>query len=206
MLTIMHIHASKNRYVLGVLGILIALTLCVPVSAQAQLLSPTPLPSIGPMGTSPSPFPTNAPIRNSPNPYVKTWDGTVSPDPTITDITNGAAPTTVSTYCKNYKGTISAGGVSLADVLKYFTCTLQKYIVPLLLAVGMLLFILGMVKFITSAEGEERAEGRQFMIWGVVGFAVIFSVWGILSIFNQTFRLDNSSPTVPTTTSVKIQG
>ena len=77
---------------------------------------------------------------------------------------------------------------------------------PLLLAVGMLLFILGMVKFITSAEGEERAEGRQFMIWGVVGFAVIFSVWGILSIFNQTFRLDNSSPTVPTTTSVKIQG
>ncbi|MEI8130227.1 MAG: pilin [bacterium] len=184
------------------LGIFFAVMVFVPLATNAQLLSPNPIPGSGPIGTSPDPFVNNwSTLKTAPDPTNAPFD------PAATPVTNGAAPTqNLSGYCQNYSATPASGVVSIPDLLKYFTCTLQRYIVPLLLAIGLLLFVYGMVQFISSSDAEERAEGRQFMIWGVVGFAVIFSVWGILTIFNQTFRLNNSAPTVPTTNAPTIQG
>ncbi len=202
MLNATRFNFAMKKYTSIFFGIFVSVIVFLPQSTHAQLLSPNPIPSQGPIGTSPNPFVnTWSTVQTSPNPTNAPFD------PAATPVTNGAAPSqNLSGYCQNYSATLTSGVVSIPEILKYFTCTLQRYIVPLLLAVGLLLFIFGMVKFISSGEAEERAEGRQFMIWGVVGFAVIFSVWGILTIFNQTFRLDNSAPTVPTTNAPKIQG
>ena len=161
------------------------------VSVQAQLLGPG---FSGFQGGDPynGGSPSNG---NGPSTQVTT--------PTISTVKRGdsspSATTSTGGYCQGSLPSISTGDTKLPDIFKFITCGIQRLIVPTLMALGGLLFIIGVVKFITSSQSEERNEGRQFMIWGIVGFAVVFSVWGILAIFNQTFGLNNAAPTVPTT-------
>ena len=61
-------------------------------------------------------------------------------------------------------------------------------IIPVIIGVAVLIFIWGVVKFVSSAGDEEkRAEGRNFMIWGLVGIAVITAVWGLVQILITAF-------------------
>ncbi len=52
---------------------------------------------------------------------------------------------------------------------------------PIVVAIALLGFFWGLVKFIFAAGDEEkRKEGKQFMIWGLVGLFVMVSVWGLV--------------------------
>ncbi len=50
------------------------------------------------------------------------------------------------------------------------------------------IFFFGLVKFIYNA-GDSAAieEGRRLMIWGIIGIAVMVSVWGLVMILQNTF-------------------
>ena len=62
------------------------------------------------------------------------------------------------------------------------------YLIPLLIALGLLVFLWGMAKFILHAEDEgKREEGRQLMMWGVIGLFVMVSFWGLTKILIGTF-------------------
>lgn len=52
-----------------------------------------------------------------------------------------------------------------------------------LMALGaFLVFVWGTVKFIRNAGNDEkRAEGKQHMLWGIVGLAIIFGAFAILN-------------------------
>jgi hypothetical protein len=57
-------------------------------------------------------------------------------------------------------------------------------------AAGFLLFLWGLVKFLWNAqEGADNAEGKSHMIWGIVGMVIMVSIWGIISLLNNTFGL-----------------
>jgi formate hydrogenlyase subunit 3/multisubunit Na+/H+ antiporter MnhD subunit len=62
----------------------------------------------------------------------------------------------------------------------------------MLLAAGAFIFFLyGVVKFIMYAGDEsKRSEGRQAIVWGLVGLVIIFGVYGILNLLTDTFGLD----------------
>lgn len=55
-------------------------------------------------------------------------------------------------------------------------------IVPAVIAIAFLTFLWGVYKyFILNADNEtEREKGKQFILWGIIGFAVIVSVWGLV--------------------------
>jgi uncharacterized membrane protein YcgQ (UPF0703/DUF1980 family) len=53
-------------------------------------------------------------------------------------------------------------------------------VVPLFYALAFLLFLYGMVRFFFFGGEENRAKGKTFMLWGIIGFVVMFSVWGIV--------------------------
>lgn len=55
-------------------------------------------------------------------------------------------------------------------------------LIPLLYAFAFLFFMYGIARFFFSDSEEKRKEGRQFAIWGLVGFFVMFSVWGIVRV------------------------
>ena len=62
-------------------------------------------------------------------------------------------------------------------------------------ACGFLLFVYGLVEFLWKLnEGGDNSEGKQHMIWGIVGMLIMVSVWGILDLLDNTFGLDFRNP------------
>ena len=74
------------------------------------------------------------------------------------------------------------------------------------MAVAFITFLWGVYKyFIQGADSpEERSTGQQFVLWGVIGFAVIISVWGLVAIVLATLNIPvgvspgGSYPQLPT--------
>lgn len=68
--------------------------------------------------------------------------------------------------------------------------------VPLIFALSFVVFIFGIFRyFIAGAANEEkRKSGRDIMIYGIIGFAVMICVWGLVHLLTGTIRLDNSLP------------
>ena len=61
--------------------------------------------------------------------------------------------------------------------------------IPLLLALLLLLFLWGVVRyFFVKGEAESRREGGSFILWSIIGFAVVVSLWGLVSIVAGVFE------------------
>ncbi|MGC9605583.1 MAG: hypothetical protein ABSF56_02385 [Minisyncoccia bacterium] len=61
----------------------------------------------------------------------------------------------------------------------------------LLVSLAVIWIVVSVVRFI-MASGENRAVHRASVLWGIVGLAVILSIWGIINIFGRTFGLGNA--------------
>jgi small-conductance mechanosensitive channel len=57
-------------------------------------------------------------------------------------------------------------------------------LVPLLTAVAFITFLYGVFNyFIRGADNsEKRSEGSMFVLYGVIGFVIIFSLWGLVNV------------------------
>lgn len=74
------------------------------------------------------------------------------------------------------------GGVgNLMDSLIDIT---QNIIIPFVLFLGFVVFVWGMFKyFIVGATDEEaRGNGKNLIIYSIVGFVMIFIFWGIINL------------------------
>jgi hypothetical protein len=99
------------------------------------------------------------------------------------------------------KGTCSGltSSSKFQDLLGYITCLITNAVIPLLFAAAAVVFVWGVVQFFIIGAGEEnkRAEGRQFMIWGIIAITAMLCVWGLVNILGSTFGLNTSVlPTV----------
>jgi len=98
----------------------------------------------------------------------------------------------------------AAQGVNPVPLKGYGTSIIgliNNVFVPVLLAVAFIVFVWGIFEyFILGASNEEdRKKGRQLVLWGLIGFVVIFSLWGLVQIVKQTFNFgDVGNPTPPT--------
>ncbi len=82
---------------------------------------------------------------------------------------------------------IYAGEGGVEGFVDYLGCLLARSVVPVLFALAFVVFLWGVVQFImNSADEAERAKGKQFMLWGIIGLFVMFSVWGLVSIIQKT--------------------
>ncbi len=75
--------------------------------------------------------------------------------------------------------------MSLKDLVNGPITSLGNGIISLLFAAAFLLFIFGVFKyFFLNGVKDPKAhlDGRNFMIWGIIGLAVMFSVWGLVRI------------------------
>lgn len=114
--------------------------------------------------------------------------------------TNSAAP---SAYCTNVPTTFTGappsgdGHATFSSIVKFSVCFLEQSIIPFLFAIAVVVFIYGVVKFIGTQDSSEREQGKQFMLWGIVALAVMFSVWGIVNLLGLTFNVHNVVPQLP---------
>ncbi len=82
----------------------------------------------------------------------------------------------------------SATLATFADIVGFIVCVINRFIIPILVTLAVGLFLYGIAVFILNAGNtEERAHGRQFMIWGIIALFTLVSVWGILKFLAITF-------------------
>lgn len=71
---------------------------------------------------------------------------------------------------------------------------LMNMVVPMLIGLAIIAFLYGVLRFVFNASDEgKRAEGRQFMIWGIIGIVVMVSVWGLVAFVQGSFGLDRGA-------------
>lgn len=62
-------------------------------------------------------------------------------------------------------------------------------IIGLMIAVGVVVFLFGVIEFIAgSASEEKRSTGKRHIIWGVIGLFIAFSVFGLMNILANFWR------------------
>ena len=105
-------------------------------------------------------------------------------------------------YCQAAGGSTS-GSVNttwLRYYYDFFLTAVNSYFVPILFAVAFAVFLWGIYKyFIQSAASEsEKGEGKKFAMWGIIGFVIISSVWGLVNIVNDTLIPSTANQNHPT--------
>lgn len=97
---------------------------------------------------------------------------------------------------------VQSGSINMQYLLGYKTGisgVINNILVPVLIAIAFLVFVWGIYKaFIQNAASEsEKGEGRKFAMWGVIGFVLIFSLWGLVNIVRQTLNFEQAGSTAP---------
>lgn len=88
---------------------------------------------------------------------------------------------------------LAASAANFSDFLDQLTTNFINPLIPFLIAVATLIFIFGVVRYITAAGDEEKTkEGRKFIIYGIIGLAIIVLVWGFVNILINSLNLDTS--------------
>ena len=88
-----------------------------------------------------------------------------------------------------------SGGTSFKDLVggpsSGIIGLVNSTVVPIIFALAFGFFIWGVVKyfFLHGDNDTARAEGQQFILWGIVGMAVLFSVWGLVNLLLSTLGL-----------------
>ena len=101
-----------------------------------------------------------------------------------------AAASTVADACKDIEG--------IGNII----CQIHKIlnlIIPALVALAVLYFIFGVVQYVIRDSEEAKKKGKDHIIYGLIGLAIIVSLWGVVGIVTQSFGLaGNEVPTLAT--------
>ena len=71
-------------------------------------------------------------------------------------------------------------------------------IIPVLIVLGMAYFIWGVIQYVIADSEEVKKKGKDSMIYGLIGLAVIFGMWGLVNIVVKTFFTSSADLVAPT--------
>ncbi len=89
----------------------------------------------------------------------------------------------------------------IPSLFNYVMNILNLVVVPVIFAIAFALFIFKIYQYFIAGGGDEEKvkEGQRFLMWGVIGFAVMFSIWGLINLLVNSFGFDNATrPDIPT--------
>lgn len=75
--------------------------------------------------------------------------------------------------------------------------TVVGRLIPIFVALALIFFIYGLIKFVISADAEAREDGKSMMWWGIIALFVIVSIWGIVAFIGTTLGI-NATTTITT--------
>ncbi|MBU6321754.1 hypothetical protein KGO04_04490 [Patescibacteria group bacterium] len=99
-----------------------------------------------------------------------------------------------TTYIANY--TIGPYGI---------VSIINGYVIPVLFTIALLVFLYGVAQAYILSGGEKREEGHRLILWGVIGFVAMLSVWGLVNIFQGFFGLGGASSVQPRPPCIQTQ-
>ena len=78
---------------------------------------------------------------------------------------------------------------------------IDMVLVPLIFSITFIVFIWGIFQYFVAggADEEKRKQGRQLALWGIIGFAIMLSVWGLVQLLVSSLGFQNQTrPNLPT--------
>lgn len=93
-------------------------------------------------------------------------------------------------------------GITFAAVtdlksLIYLAINYLGLVIPFIVSLSMVVFLWGIYRYFFKVD-TDKGEAGQLILWGVVGFFVMISFWGLVNILVRTFDLNTSIPGIPT--------
>ena len=87
----------------------------------------------------------------------------------------------------------------LANSAGQITDFINNILVPFLLTLALLFFIYGVFKFFIQGgdDEEKRKEGKNVVMWAIIGFVVIVSIWGIVNLITSGIGLPGDNLEFP---------
>ncbi|MCX6731514.1 MAG: hypothetical protein NTX55_00815 [Candidatus Parcubacteria bacterium] len=69
------------------------------------------------------------------------------------------------------------------ELLNKINAAIVNPIIGLMIAIGVIVFLFGVVEFIAgSASDEKRSTGKRHIIWGIIGLFIAISVLGLMNL------------------------
>ena len=89
----------------------------------------------------------------------------------------------------------SAAINNLSDVGSFIIGIINNVLVPVLFAIAFIVFLWGaFTTFILGATSDDtRKKGTSLMLWGLIGFFVMISIWGLVNILTGSINFGNDS-------------
>lgn len=96
-----------------------------------------------------------------------------------------------------------SGTLELSNLQKVFVdlLALVDMLVPVIFAIAFIVFLWGVFTYFIAggANDEKRKEGAKFVMWSIIGFVVMVSIWGIVNVFANTLGFNKENrPCLPT--------
>lgn len=85
---------------------------------------------------------------------------------------------------------------SVQDAGTFFVGLIENVAVPVIFSLAFIVFIWGVFQYFIAGghDEEKRDKGKQLMLYGILGFFVMVSVWGLVNILVGSVDLDNQGP------------
>ncbi len=74
-----------------------------------------------------------------------------------------------------------------------------QYAIYLIISFAVLMFVWNVFKYFIYGSDDPAAkkEAGLYVMYSLIGFFVILSIWGLVFILTNTFKLQNTPPTIP---------
>lgn len=98
-------------------------------------------------------------------------------------------------------GAMGCAGGGLCAIGNTVIYLINAVFIPVLFAVAFIVFLYGIAKAYIFSAGEPSKvqDGHKILLWGLLGFVAMLSLWGMVNVLSGTFGLYGSvAPPSPT--------
>ncbi len=75
----------------------------------------------------------------------------------------------------------------ILDLISFILNLINAVVVPFIFTIAFLVFIWGIFQAFIAGDDKKRTEGRKLAVYGIIGFFLMVSVWGLVNILVGTF-------------------
>lgn len=87
--------------------------------------------------------------------------------------------------------------ITIARIFERLT-NVFNLIIPFLVLLATVIFIWGIVRYITAGGDEQRlTEAKNLMVWGIIALAVMLTVWGFVNVLIDAIFGTENIPDIP---------
>jgi hypothetical protein len=87
--------------------------------------------------------------------------------------------------------TLEAATGRLPNIINNLTRAANA-LIPFFLAIAVVVFIYGVIKYILATGADDKAVARGYIIYGIIGIAVIVSLFGLIRLLQNFVGLTGS--------------